>query len=185
MELTVKTDDFRHQVYNALLYADKKSEPSGNTLWVLQQNRLRMITSDDFVVLTHEIPVISQEVKDADAVVSLDQVKVWKRQLDELTKEPETVDVVIDHSTSAYDGFLRSLLDDILFAQPTRPAEIPFTWGLWPDRLRKLTLVQPRGNPFTAFWVDLKGVESPVLKFRLGLNIQGMLAPIDLEKLEM
>jgi hypothetical protein len=182
MEVKLKTEDARRIVYNALLYADQKSDAQGYTLWERNfapsgnGDYLTVVTSDDFVILMDHVPIISSDIN-GPLTLTREYLKLIHKALANITDDEVTLELG-DHCECSIEHILGDYQDVVLGDERINIDSPPDDFAFWPDRLRKLSQIKPGKQPLKFHWYE------GVLRFNIGDDIFGALAPLDLDKVE-
>jgi hypothetical protein len=182
MEVNLKTEDARRIVYNALLYADQKSDAQGYTLWERNfsplgaGDYLSVVTSDDFVILMDHVPIVSSNIN-GPLTLTKEYLKLIHKALANITDEHVTLELGED-SECCIVQILADYQDVVLGDERINIDSPPDDFAFWPDRLRKLSQIKPGKQPLRFHWYE------GVLRFNIGDSIFGALAPLDLDKVE-
>lgn len=180
MKGQIKTDELRRLVRNAQVYALKSSSVKGYTLWIRGAVTLRVVSTDDFIVLTDEAETVGQDhpgyylmshQRLSDLAVYLQESQDELYDLDQIPFE------------QPHPGHLETLTEaDQMVFEVDHLTRTPVK-GLCihPERLKKLNLVKPGGYP-----IDLVGFNkdgSDLVAFKIGPTVQGLIAPLDRDEL--
>src|SRR4029079_5947857 len=176
MEVNLKTEDARRIVYNALLYADQKSDAQGHTLWERVDDLLTVVTSDDFVILFDQVPINWSNIN-CPLTVTKEYLKLIHKALANITDEHVTLELGED-SECCIVQILADYQDVVLGDERINIDSPPDDFAFWPDRLRKLSQIKHGKQPLRFDWYE------GVLRFNIGDSIFGALAPLDLDKVE-
>lgn len=184
MKGKVQATDLHRIVYNTRQYAVKSGSVEGASLWIRGASSLRVVSSDDFIILVDKTEVDTHSnaqywVVDRDTLEG-----VWKR----VEKEPEGLFDLAEISTVDNHIWLETLDEaDQVVHETDHFDTIPVTgFAVSPSRLTKLRLIKPGGYP-----IDIKAFRSPtgpteeVIGFRIGPTVRGVIAPLNRETQEL
>lgn len=178
----ILTDDLRRLIYNASIYATRTGSLRGDSLWIQGASGIRVVTTDDWVILSDRAPTDGHRGA-IYQVVTLDEMKGFNETLklemdpyiDLATFPGEHLDAVEAAALDLYTA------DQMVFEPDNGAKPHPIEeLALHPDRLRKLSLVKPGKYP-----IDMKGFVDAhgdvVVAFRAGPTARGLIAPLDRE----
>lgn len=183
MDIFLKTGDLKRLVYNAKLYADRRSDAKGTTLWIISDQTLRVVSSDDFVILVDEALADSK-----DGICSPSAFELTLAELKDLWETIKDQPDDSSHYFSNYDELPFTpegkVLNEYheLVTQDFGPAPYISSFAVWPDRFKKMALIKPGGAPLAFQWVTTETL-TPVLLFKAGKTAFGMIIPLDEEYL--
>jgi hypothetical protein len=172
----VPAQSLHRMAYNALQYCSKDSTVKGATLWTHWDDTLSVTASDDLFAINDIVDI------DGDVYLETRSFGLTLKALQELEKylrdESEDFDlskitfdeVPFDHLKSAYN---------LIFTEPDRKGRDALDgFCVNPDRLRRLSLLKPKGYP-----IALRAAENPqgeaMLLFRYGPTVRGAISLLD------
>lgn len=177
MDAQIEVAGLSRLLYNAKLYSHKKSEARGETLWAWGAWGLRVIASDDFVILTDTLMV--DFGKPGWGVLEYAYMLELEKQL------REWPDDTIDGNTVAWtevtepESELLYEADAMVFAAKDSPPIPLLNWAVHPDRLRKLSLVKPGEYPIDIQAYAVNDGQDDVVGFKIGPTVQGLIDPLN------
>lgn len=178
----IKKDVLQRLCYNALLFANKKSECKGWTLWIRGAYKLRVTSTDDYFILCDQAEV-SEYTKPGTFAMSQKDLAEFYAYVRESKDSEIDLDELLtsDPGTDTFDSLKEA--DVIVFPESILKLEaLPPGFALHPDRLRKLSLIKPGDFPldFRAYQLG----HADMLAFRCGPTVRGAIALLDRPTLE-
>lgn len=191
----VTSDSLARLTANALLYVNAKSlRTLGLSRFRVVGDKLSMLASDDYIAVydTADITDNKEEVDfylDKDALTKLEAYSRSNKKFDgdlNFSKDYDklTFSVGEDSITVELPEFKESVFENydlaehFLFDEEDFPPTLTTVWALHPDRVAKLYRLKQQGEgaPIDMIFCETNG--EPLVRFRYGLTILGIIAPI-------
>lgn len=169
--------------YNALLYADKGCILHGSTLWILGGHELRVVSSDEFFILSDTADVVEVDGPSY-WIIELADLKLLEKVLRDMNEVFDLDEVPGAPAVPGDDIYdMLAYADEAVFAAEKYEDNPGARIKVHPDRLRKLSLVKPGGLPIELVLLlgSVSGElqDSGVVSFRIGETVRGLIAPLD------
>lgn len=173
----IQAQDLHRMAYNALQYCSKDSTAGGTTLWDVCPNGITVVAYDDYFAIADSVG-LGTEAKCEPKVYGMEL-----RHLQTLEKYlRDQVEYDLDELLPALKGWYPPELDsasDLIFTETETPGTpLLQSFSLNPDRLRRLSLLRPKGYPL-AFHVSKTPTGDEMLLFRYGPTVRGAIALLD------
>lgn len=181
---TVPAQELHRMAYNALQYCSKDSTVKGQTLWTLEGEDLSVTAYDDYFAVNDHGGLIEvfEGIPDTRGVMDL-------KTLQELEKFLRDKDKTFDLASldSELVGAVDVLEDahDLIYTDPNWGGLDPVylqKFSVSPDRLRRLSLLKPKGFPIALHAAETSAGEHFLL-FRYGPTVRGAISLLNEEKL--
>lgn len=183
MEGSVPATELHRIAYNALQYSGKDTVTQGVTFWYRWEDELAVVAFDDYFALSDSVRGMEVDFdEEKPYLMPLDMLQILEKQLRETEGDFPLDDLPLEP------------LDHTLDPGKTLVAASDKIWGLDsgylagdslavfalnPDRLRRLSLLKPKGYPIDFIHTyDVDRDEHPIL-FRYGPTCRGAIAPLD------
>lgn len=194
--IKVLATDLRRLMKNSAIYPQKRSSYGQVVRFYVAGDFLRAWSSDDFVYMMDQVPCDAGP-HDLGQVFFLDlaAVKDMELKLRGTKEEDALLELVPSESTVALDGehfygtpevspemvrewdVVEQLLEDSDIVRPYDQPEALF--AVAPDRLRKLSLIQPGNDPIDIKYAWSELLDDAVVALKIGKNTRLRIAPLD------
>lgn len=189
--IKVLATDLHRLMKNSAIYPIKKSSYGQVVRIRFGDDFLTAYSSDDFVYLKDSIPVSETDnLHPTTWYASLSAVKGLELELRNWDGAPEidfewlvdrrAEDMDLSCTTDAEKDWdvVQQLLEDSDLVYPDdQPPQALF--AVAPDRLRKLSLIQPGDSPIDMLYAYSRTIDEPLLALRIGKNTRLRIAPLD------
>lgn len=182
MKGKIQTQDLYRLCYNALHYANKSRSCRGYTLWIRGADRLRVVTTNDYFILTDSVIGLDYvpSAQEMDRVMPLDFLKMLTAELRGADGEVELSDLQFTIDKQAAELLWQA--DEFVFNESLDQKQEVHAFALNPQDLQKLSLLEPKKEYPIDFRAargrdgDMKEVTE--LYFRYGPNCRGAISTL-------
>lgn len=174
---TVSAEELHSLTYNVLQYSGKDTTAQGSTCWHTVEDQLYVTAYDDYFALTDSLrldvalPNLRYELDYADlqALEKHLRDRTGPLDLDEISLRMFPKKVLLDAEEIVFGIDSGHML--------AMPYECP-DFAVSPDRLRRLSLLKPKGYPIDFRMLYCEEHDAEVLGFRYGPTVRGVIATL-------
>lgn len=194
MEGSVPAVELHRIAYNALQYSGKDTAVQGTTMWYRWEDELAVVAFDDYFALNDAVRGIPDwDEEEKPSLMTLGQLQNLEKALRDMEGDYTLGDLpfvdpeeTLGPAMTSEAGKTLQAVTDKIFGLDSGylSGDSLAVFALNPDRLRRLSLLKPKGYPLdfqTAYDVDR---DENVILFRYGPNCRGAIAPLDREILK-
>lgn len=184
MEGTVPATELHRITYNALQYSGKDTACQGTTMWYRWEDELAVVAFDDYFALSDSVRGMETDFdEEKPYLMDLGMLQILEKQLRETEGDFPLGDLPLEPLDQTLDpGKTLMAVTDKIFGLDSgylSEAKDQGGFALNPDRLRRLSLLKPKGYPIDFIHTyDVDRDEFPIL-FRYGPTCRGAIAPLD------